>query len=283
MMLLFYTSGSATDQANFDIRVILMSCHILLTVISWFTWDFLIKIHIHLKEPSCSYTKLSTQNRTMGFKKHATFRFVESGNVEWESNCILRTRITDLLLTEYALRELIQHEERLQRKVIALRKATDTEADRVELQRAKGQLEKCQAQHPAKARALYEAESMLRPVFKELYDDMRRDPKWFMREEMVHDCADQGGCCSRECGCCAKRHLSGRKKGTGHCTTECECCIAFRGFELSEEEKKKISKNYKSRLNEPKSAYFVKMAHWFLLPYKLSTSVTSKLRGRRFW
>ncbi|PWY88293.1 hypothetical protein BO70DRAFT_359738 [Aspergillus heteromorphus CBS 117.55] len=52
-------------------------------------------------------------------------------------------------------------------------------------------------------------------------------------------CADEGGCCGRPCGCCAKSLLtylcpseqeSARKTRYvyGHCTAECPCCIQTR-------------------------------------------------------
>lgn len=33
---------------------------------------------------------------------------------------------------------------------------------------------------------------MMIPYFKKLHDKLRRDAKWFMREEIVQDCSDRG-------------------------------------------------------------------------------------------
>ncbi|RMJ26277.1 hypothetical protein PHISP_02854 [Aspergillus sp. HF37] len=53
-------------------------------------------------------------------------------------------------------------------------------------------------------------------------------------------CADYGGCCARNCGCCEKplrkyiRPTSGGRKKLievrGHCTAECACCIRSQGY-----------------------------------------------------
>ncbi|EAU30031.1 predicted protein [Aspergillus terreus NIH2624] len=56
-----------------------------------------------------------------------------------------------------------------------------------------------------------------------------------------NDCADNGGCCGRDCGCCEKalfsyirtseNDMEERKEvGVyGHCTEECPCCIRVHG------------------------------------------------------
>lgn len=182
-------------------------------------------------------------------------------------------RVTTLLLAEYALRELTQREEMLRRRAITLQKTIVIESDKPELDKTnKAQLEKineqlaeAQAQYPRKAYLLYGAESMLVSGFKEPYDSLRRDATWYMHEEMVQDCSDQGGCCSRKCGCCAQRSAS-NMKGAGHCTTECWCCIGYRGFELPEEDKEEIRKNFESRLEDQHSVYLLKVANWFFCP-----------------
>jgi hypothetical protein len=177
-----------------------------------------------------------------------------------------RSDITDLIRAELALRELSQLEETLLHRVIALQKATAIESDRTQLENIKQQLEKTQGCFPRSERALYGAETMLDPSLKKAYDSLRRDAKWFMREEMVQDCSDQGGCCSRGCGCCAQRHISKRKKGRGHCTMECWCCISFRGFELPVEEKVEIRNDFNNRIGLPGSSYFEKLGIWLFRP-----------------
>ncbi|CAG8206251.1 unnamed protein product [Penicillium nalgiovense] len=73
----------------------------------------------------------------------------------------------------------------------------------------------------------------------------RGNPKWYMHRVLREDCAGRGGCCGRDCGCCLNRKLFwGRKHAAGHCTVECGCCQKARGFELSEDEKKKFAIRY---------------------------------------
>ncbi|KAL4788136.1 hypothetical protein BJX76DRAFT_353437 [Aspergillus varians] len=66
--------------------------------------------------------------------------------------------------------------------------------------------------------------------------DHGRRAQWYNERAM---CAELGGCCGRECGCCMKPvtryivHLEEEKKPVplyGHCTAECGCCIQERGF-----------------------------------------------------
>lgn len=179
-----------------------------------------------------------------------------------------RSRITDLLLAEQALREQMQREETLQRRATALQKVAAISSEQAELQKANDQLEEAEAQYSRKQYALYRAESMLSSGFKELYDSLRHDTTWFMSEGMIQDCSDQSGCCSRECGCCLQRHSPKGKRVSGHCTSECWCCISFRGFDLPEEEKEEIRKDFRTRLEVSSSQYLRRLASWFFCPTK---------------
>lgn len=201
-----------------------------------------------------------------------TFKFHKDGDkfLKYGPDYVLRSKLTELFLAEHALRELIQREEWLHHKVIALKKAmvieSNENSDTTEFDNANKQLQEIQAEYPSKEYALYRAECRFHLSFKDLYGSLRRDSKWFMREEMVQDCSDRGGCCGRECGCCERRHLSKRKKGRGHCTVECGCCIGFRGFELPKEQKQEISKDFETMLKEFDSAYIIHLANCFFCP-----------------
>lgn len=181
---------------------------------------------------------------------------------------IHRSWVTDLFLAERALREQMQREETLQHRATALQKVAATSSERAELQKANEQLEEAEGQFSRKQRALYRAESMLSPGFKELYDNLRHDTTWFMSEGMIQDCSDQNGCCSRECGCCLRRRSSKGKRVSGHCTPECWCCTSFRGFDLPEEEKEEIRKDFRARLEVSSSQYLSKVTTWFFCPKK---------------
>lgn len=122
-----------------------------------------------------------------------------------------RKIIVNVLLAEHALRELSQVEEMLHHRAMALQKTIAIESDRLQpdkttavestrakLEKTNQQLKEVQLQYAIDEQILHAATSMLRPYFKVPYDKLRRDPKWFMREELVQDCSDRGGCCGRE-------------------------------------------------------------------------------------
>jgi hypothetical protein len=207
------------------------------------------------------------------------------------SDFLPRTRVIDVIVAEHALREQIQREETLKHRAIALQKSTYVESDKARLEEANRQLEKTNEQletakrdFSRKMRVLYLAESMLPAFTRELYDRIRGDDTWFMGEGMVQDCSDRGGCCSRECGCCAERHRSKPNKGGGHCTSECWCCINFRGFDLPEKEKEDIRSEIKDRLDPENSPFLMNMATWFFFPSKskkkLQPGVVPKQKSR---
>ena len=202
-----------------------------------------------------------------------TFDRNDKDYLKYGPNYVLLSKLNEFFFAEQALRELTQREEWLHQKVIALEKAMAIESsgksDAIQFENANKQLKEIQAQYPRKEYDLYRAEYRFHSIFKNALDTLRRDPKWFMREEMVQDCFDRGGCCSRECGCCEQRHLSKRKKGRGHCTVECGCCISFRGFELPENQKKEMSIDFETMLEEFKPAYAVHLANCFFCPLEL--------------
>ena len=182
-------------------------------------------------------------------------------------------RVIDILIAERTLREETQREEVLHKRVPTLRKALSIESETTQYEETKGQLKKAEKElQDARVRLadtrheLYLAECNLWVSFKEDYDNIRRDPTWYMRAGLVQDCADQGGCCSRQCGCCKKRALTGNKKGNGHCTSECGCCAISSGIELTEEQKKKRRKEFKDALELPPGQLVLKMAYLFLCP-----------------
>ncbi|KAJ6021939.1 hypothetical protein N7540_007443 [Penicillium herquei] len=180
-------------------------------------------------------------------------------------------RFSDILVAEYALREYVQREEMLQYKIQGLEKAVAIQPDgkaQLALADAKSELGKVQIQCYHNQQALYRTEAMLVPHVKQDYDTLRADDDWYMREEMVHDCVDRGGCCSRGCGCCARRKLSERRKGTGHYTPECWCCSNQRGFEVPCEEKQEIQQKYKEMLEDSNQIFLRHSINCFFSPLK---------------
>lgn len=53
--------------------------------------------------------------------------------------------------------------------------------------------------------------SMLDTYFKYLHDELRNNAQWYMRQDMVRDFSDRGGCCSH-------RQLFKAIRDDGHCT-----------------------------------------------------------------
>ncbi|KAJ5982880.1 hypothetical protein N7481_004979 [Penicillium waksmanii] len=105
--------------------------------------------------------------------------------------------LRDILRAEQDLRELVQLEETLQHRVIAFKKASYIEPDATQIEKIEKQLEETQAKYARKAHDLYECEISIPMELKDAYDSLRHNPKWFMREGMVKDCSQRGGCCSR--------------------------------------------------------------------------------------
>lgn len=59
---------------------------------------------------------------------------------------------------------------------------------------------------------------------------------WYLSRELSEDCARQGGCCGRTCGCCERlRTIDGLETegmpNRGHCTSACSCCLNAHGLD----------------------------------------------------
>lgn len=192
-----------------------------------------------------------------------------------------RSGVSELLICEQGLRELFQLEERLGHKVAALQKAADIEVDGTQLEEANQQLEETRKLRFRKEHSLYKWEICLHSTIKAPYDSLRCDDTWYMREELIKDCSAQGGCCGRQCGCCAERHSS-RKNISGHCTVECGCCMNFRGFDLLETQKKEMRddfREYIDKLNQP----LLTMANGYFSPLKPKEPIKKPPEPQPWW
>lgn len=65
---------------------------------------------------------------------------------------------------------------------------------------------------------------------------LRRNSKWNNSKWLRLHCAQRGGCCARECGCCQNPRAGVKQQGTGHCTSACICCEDVRGFHIDSSE-----------------------------------------------
>lgn len=107
-------------------------------------------------------------------------------------------------------------------------------------------------------KALYLKEASIpHSPLKQLYVSLRKDPGWYLREELVNDCAAGGGCCGEECGCCAKRLKNLPRKGiSGHCSLACQCCARRKGRRPHGGVVARIDKQYKEAL-ESENPFFL--------------------------
>lgn len=191
---------------------------------------------------------------------------------------------TNILITENELRQSVQREAALEEQVRALRKKERIEGATIESNQLDQELQAAQQTRRQQEQILYEHETMI-PVMalKRFYDSLREDPAWYLRQELVKDCKSRGGCCSRSCGCCARRHhTSTRNRGIGHCTLECGCCTSFQGFELTESEKRDITARFKDRLKGDNKAFFLTMVDAFFSKPSSSACLLAR-RRRKIW
>ncbi|KAJ5888279.1 hypothetical protein N7495_008320 [Penicillium taxi] len=93
------------------------------------------------------------------------------------------------------------------------------------------EIEKAKAAIYQREWQLYHAEMRLpRQPLKDMYEEIREDPAWYLQKDLIAQCMRNGGCCSRGCNCCENRLWnSERSKGVGHCTGRCQCCRESQG------------------------------------------------------
>jgi hypothetical protein len=161
-----------------------------------------------------------------------------------------------ILMFDYFLRALIQHMEGIKAELQALEKSTEDDANmrheyECDLERLEGKIWEA-------TECLRNAEIQLpqRPL-KKIYDEIRQNPTWYLRKELVNDCAERGGCCTRSCGCCEKRCLSGKGKGIGHCTITCWCCEVNRGHERIDAEWDMVVGHLEDRFRSENPSYLL--------------------------
>jgi hypothetical protein len=188
-----------------------------------------------------------------------------------------RDVFVDVICAEYSLRATVQRVDMVKKIVQALEKAASIENNKTQLADWEAELEQLQRRCWQKELDLYEYEQMIPEwPLKHNYDLLRQSGAWYMRKELVRDCVDRGGCCSRSCGCCGRRHLdSERKKGVGYCTVECSCCSTYRDVELSVVEKAKITGRLRDNLRNQNPSFLLRMAEAYFLgpgPADYSTS-----------
>lgn len=185
----------------------------------------------------------------------------------------------DIIIAEYCLREIVQREQTLKNKIRIIQKIGTPEDLKKQAEQNKQAREILRRYSEAEYN-LYGAELRLPigTVHKE-YHSLRQSSTWYLRQELVDDCAKRGGCCSRNCGCCQTRHEQAvRNKGLGHCTPSCGCCASERGFEYSAKETQSFVNDLKARLYSDSPAYAVQMAEAFFLLPSVDTGLFRTIR-----
>lgn len=148
------------------------------------------------------------------------------------------------------MRELFATEEKLQ-KIVQQEDALAKKPESIYIPLFYGKNQKAELQALSKRYWLLEREwwkhrsSFVEGPLIRAFDLWRSHPLWYMHRVLVEDCMRKGGCCSRSCGCCVNRAFDKtRQLGAGHCTTACGCCNEARGFQLTKEEEKTLSKDF---------------------------------------
>lgn len=192
------------------------------------------------------YEKIDTLLEKHGdFDSLQKFRLsVAKYYLKHDSNSVNQNFNLDLLLKkilefDLALRYTTQREEYLKRSYKTLITESNDERDDKQLLMYLDELNKFSKSYRLDKRQLCALESLLPSgPFRRAYDTWRSNPKWYLHPYIV---AHNGGCCSRQCGCCQRREPTpGRQRAVGHCTIECGCRAEARGFELEASDRKEI-------------------------------------------
>ena len=157
--------------------------------------------------------------------------------------------LAELLYAEYKFRYQAQLRERLETANGNNNEAILTEYDRLE-------------------NDLYFKEfAMPGETLKGQYDFLREEPDWYLREGLVEDCAARGGCCARDCGCCAKRLPTlPRKSISGHCSLACPCCNKRGGDNPASESVALMDRRFKEALESDIPFYLARLATYYFAP-----------------
>lgn len=217
----------------------------------------------------------------------------EYGEASWawrfsysEDLCCGVRVFVDITLAESELRESVQRAERLEDRLRMLQKTMSGDDETKKLYKCDEELNTLRKTIDLKQQDLCDKESLLpRKPLKDTYDKIRQNPAWYLDEEFVKDCIGRGGCCSRGCRCCEKRHLgSERRKGIGHCTVECGCCASYRGYDYTEEERKDLAKRFSEMLWDPNPSHLLAMTEaYFAEPRKAGPAVRAVGRTAAKW
>ena len=213
-----------------------------------------------------------------GFRSVKDYAEIYYGNpktkiLAYSNNHQFRFDITvfvDIIISDYVLRENVQQEESLKKKVKVLKKTIYNEEEKAQLCQYKSELQAVRRKYTKAEQKFYLFDAMLPSgSLRKSYESLRENPNWYLREKLVEDCAKRRERCGRNCGFCENRRSStDRHNGIGHCTPPCGCCSLERGFAYTEDEKQQNIEQIREKLEDDNLAYMVRMTDAYFLPSK---------------
>lgn len=196
---------------------------------------------------------------------------------------ISSTVFHEIIMCETILRELVQRLEKIENKIKelqVLQYPTKEDLSQLEIHEKKLALAK---EIVIKSRFdLWVQEGHLpeKPL-KRVYQQIRENPGWYLREELIKDCKSRGGCCGRSCRCCEKRASTSKPDyGIGHCSLSCWCCDKDRGSEIKCEDVAKMELANFSSLADTNLARLLALTEaYFAKPGRQGLGRLSKMRS----
>lgn len=168
-----------------------------------------------------------------------------------------------IIRIEACLRNLAQREEDLRERYSSLKQKAISKEDKEQLSKWLKELEEIPKKYWILERDLYQREAGIpRGSLVRAYKLWRSYPKWYLHPDLVNDCAGNGGCCGRGCGCCERRGQAvDRRRSVGHCTLNCGCCARNRGFDARDtnDDLKKLEISHFALEEQNKSTYSRRM------------------------
>ena len=172
--------------------------------------------------------------------------------------------LADLVLAEYQFRyqaQLIEHW--IDRVSPSNENGPSDEVDLDETQLA--EIREMSQIYADRQRNLYLKEGALPPhnLAKCYWSTRRNNPGWYLDELLVEECVMMGGCCGRDCGCCAKRLPDLPRRGmSGHCSLACACCGRSQGYAVIDSERvASMDAEYKKVLESDNPYFLARIAH----------------------
>lgn len=143
---------------------------------------------------------------------------------------------TEIYLQEIIQRETFLHKtcQELQEK-LSSKNDTLTHDEEIQLQTWLSELEGLKKEYWREERRKgFDNLLPVRGPMIRAYFSNQKNPRRHFHRNLQLNCAGQGGCCGRGCGCSERPRSMTREGSFGHCTYACECCQRFRGFEIQQ-------------------------------------------------